>query len=448
MKKKIFFGILLVAIVILCVNRWNTWFGNPPEPDYDIQHHPDRIMLTVGPDENSRYLSWQYDSIAQPGCVDYVESDGTDTLTVMTQGVKFRSRSGVGAYFSALMDSLKMGSSYRYRIRVGVDTSDWFSFRMSDCSERFSFLYFGDIQDDMDETGFDSLMPKVMETNPDASFLLFGGDLIERPMDQYWGKVFGSLSPFCQTTPVVAVPGNHEYLKGVVRKLESRFTLFFPYFNVSSPTDNALFSFKRGDARFFLLDSNKDFWKLFSQRSWLKEQLSQCEEKWKIVVLHHPLISVRGATNNLFVRLMFDDLVRDAGVDLVLQGHEHAYARFHVNRSEEDDSEPLRLVSYCSRKDYPLSFHGDVEKWGTDDRYFQRISISQDTLSLEAFGSDVQLYDKVSIVKKNGTRTILDNGATFKERVRVSEWFRKHKSAKKVREYEKSIEEWRKSRVF
>lgn len=44
-------------------------------------------------------------------------------------------------------------------------------------------------------------------------------------------------------------------------------------------------------------------------------------------MLHHPVYSIKGKMNNLPVRWMFDGLFREYGVDLVLQGHEHNYAR-------------------------------------------------------------------------------------------------------------------------
>ena len=148
--------------------------------------------------------------------------------------------------------------------------------------------------------------------------------------------------------------------------------------------------------------------------------------------------------NNWVVKQFFDDLVCEKGVDLVLQGHEHGYARFNVDSdSSKGMKEPLRLVSYCSRKDYMLQFHGDVAKWGTDDRYFQRISISGDTLSLSTFNSSLQLYDKLRIVKSQDHRQLVDEGKDIPEKIRVSDWFRANKKAKRVQEFEKNIEEWR-----
>ena len=56
----------------------------------------------------------------------------------------------------------------------------------------------------------------------------------------------------------------------------------------------ALFCY--GPIQFFLLDSNREQPYPYTQRQWLKQQLGQNRARWKIVVLHHPLFSVRGKT--------------------------------------------------------------------------------------------------------------------------------------------------------
>lgn len=403
----------------------------------------------MGVDADSRYISWQ-DSARLEGdettVVEYVDyyslSTPSDTLTVEATPTIYHSRAGVDAFYHALLNDLRRGESYVYRVRSSHDTTGWFNFEM-DTTHQYSFLYMGDVQDELDG-GFDSLLPSIMERNRNTSFLLFGGDLIERPMDCYWDLVFRSLDTFATRYPIVCVPGNHEYLKGLSRKLERRFTLTFPFFEVEDESGNALYSFARGDARFFLLDSNKDIWNLGEQREWLKKQLAESKERWKIVVLHHPLHSIKGAANNLGVWAYFDGVIKEAGVDLVLQGHEHAYARSCVDVSESGEvTSPLYLVTYCSRKDYAMKFYGDVEKWGTDDRYYQRISVSEDSLVIQTYGAEHNLYDDVVLVKDDKGKRLIDRGKEIPEKIQVSEWFRANKSAKKIRKFEKAIEEWK-----
>lgn len=449
--------LIFIGLTFLCIKRWNIWFGNPPEPPYNAQEKISRVLLTMGEDEKSRYVTWQYDSIIHPSYIDYYAEGENDTLTTAADASIYRSRSGVTAYYSALLDHLMEGRDYHYRIRARKaassqdclleDTTSWFSFnypRSYEYQPPYSFLYFGDVQDEMDG-GFEKLLSSAMNENKDARFLLFGEDFIERPMDQFWGLAINSLDTFATHYPILSVTGNHDYLKGVTRKLEQRFPLIFKYFDkpMKLHHDNAVYTFVMGNARFFFLDSNKDFYKFFEQREWLKEELIKSNEQWKIVVLHHPLLSVRGAFNNLSPKTFFNDLVTKFGVDLVLQGHEHVYARFNVatdNKGKFD--EPLRLVSYASKKDYPMAFHGNVSKWGTADRYYQRFTIGKDTLKMTTYNSEQKIYDEIYIVKNANGKRLIDKGVEIPQKICVSDWFKRNQKEKKVKAFQKNIDDW------
>ena len=52
--------------------------------------------------------------------------------------------------------------------------------------------------------------------------------------------------------------------------------------------------------------------------------------------------------NNLSQRTMFNPLVEEYGVDLVLQGHEHAYARMTAHGENGEAQAPVYTVSHCS----------------------------------------------------------------------------------------------------
>lgn len=439
---------LIVTLVILtvCVKRWHVWFGNPPEPAYVTGNKISRVLLTMGEDENSRYVTWVCDSVSHPSWLDYYVERDSVLHTLEAKANVFQSRSGKSSFYNALICGVESENVYHYRIRTENDTTSWMTFRKSN-DKNYSFLYFGDVQDELDG-GFDSILPSIVAENKEARFLLFGGDLIERPMDQYWNVVFSALDTFAMQYPIVAVPGNHEYLKSMPRKLEERFPLTFFYFQKSYEEngENALYTFQEGDVRFYLLDSNKDFWKFFAQRKWLKMELSKSTAKWNVVVLHHPLYSVKGKINNLMPRLFFNSLLEEYKVDLVLQGHEHVYARFNVEKNVDGNmTSPLRLVSYSSKKDYSMDFVGDVAKWGTADRYYQKFSIQGDSLVMETYGSENRLYDKIIIEKKNGKRQFKDEGQLIPQRIYVSDWFRQNKSSKKVKKFEENVEIWKES---
>lgn len=435
--------VVLIALGVWIASRWKVWFGNPPEEPYVAIQTPGRVMLTFGNEPDERFVSWQYDSVPTQGFVEIVKNGAADTLRKAATAEPFKSRAGKSVFYRVLLDSLERGASYSYRVVNDSLKTGWYSFGVQADSLRndYSFVFFGDIQDEVGgEAG--GIFRSVRAKNSDAAFWLFGGDLIERPMDKFWGEAFSSLDSISQTLPIMAVTGNHEYLKGVERQLEGRFPLVFPYFLNSSYEGNAVYSFAYGEARFFFLDSNRDVWNLVNQREWLENELKSATEKWKIVVLHHPLYSIKGSMNNLTQRYMFNDLVQEYGVDLVLQGHEHGYARMSGKNEETDLKTPVYLISYCSEKQYRLYFKTEVDKYGTNDRFYQRISVSDKSVSVKTFTSNHELYDDFAIEDSCGVHLFRDFGKDIPQKIEVPDWFRKVKKEKRVKEYQKDIDEY------
>ena len=165
--------------------------------------------------------------------------------------------------------------------------------------------------------------------------------------------------------------------------------------------DNQVYTLCYGPVQFFLLDSNRELPYLLTQRDWLKTQLQQSRARWKIVVLHHPLFSIRSASRNLIQRWVFNGLIEDYGVDLVLQAHEHNYARMTAHDNGVATT-PVYTVSHCSPKNYDLYQNERYDRFGTDSRYYQTIDIIGDTLTMAAYEVyHHTLYDSLKIVKGN-----------------------------------------------
>lgn len=236
------------------------------------------------------------------------------------------------------------------------------------------------------------------------------------------------------------VTGNHDYLKGVIAELEMRFPLIFSYFLDSKVGDNMVYTMTYGNAQFFVLDSNREFFYLWTQRSWLKDKLSQSTAKWKILVIHHPLYSIKG--NNLIQKWMFNGLVQEYGVDLVLQGHEHAYARRTTKNDDGTQTTPVYTISHCSPKNYLIDFDDDFDKFGISSRYYQTVHVSRDTLSLatyEVYGHT--LYDSLNIVKPDSMPARIDDyGKNIKEYLEYTP----PSDRSKYRKFQQRIEEYKK----
>ena len=140
------------------------------------------------------------------------------------------------------------------------------------------------------------------------------------------------------------------------------------------------YSFKKGNATFFALDSN---YMDREQLDWLELQLQSSNTPWKICFLHHPLYSdARYHGADLDLRGVLTPLFAKYGVNLVLSGHDHIYERlkpengiyyFVVGNSGELRPHDLKrspqtLAGFDTDRDFMLA-----EITG-DKLYFQTIS--------------------------------------------------------------------------
>ena len=436
--------LILVALIAWVPMRWNVWFGNEPELAVDPYSQPTHVLLTFGDkDEMSRNVSWQCDTVLKPSFLELVDVEQGDTMRIEAQGEVFASRNGKAAYYVARLRQLKPDTRYRYRVVTGPglgvaeNTSQWYDFQTYTAGrDRFSFLFVGDVQDTIGGIAND-ILRDALKHHSECEFLMCGGDLIERPANQYWDETFRTIDSIGQSMPILNVTGNHDYLKGIIQRLERRFPLVFSYFLDSKVGDNMVYTVNYGTVQFFVLDSNREFFYLWTQRQWLEKELRQSEAKWKILVLHHPLYSIKGNNNNIIQRWMFDDLVRQYGMALVLQGHEHAYARMTAHNGDQAVT-PIYTVSHCSPKSYRINFDERFDKYGISSRYYQTVNVKGDTLALATYDAYTHaLYDSLMVIGGK-TRRIVDLGKDIPENMEYvpnPENKKDRKFAKRIQEY-------------
>lgn len=445
MRKKIRYIILAVLWIgagVWVASRWDAWFSIPDEPFYLPKAVPERLMLTFGDEsERSRNISWRCDTVLKNSAVE-LSLGNQQVQRIQAEGEIFESRSGKAAYYVCRLRGLMPDTVYRYRVCTGGTYSEWHTFRTYELDRNhFSFLYVGDVQD-TDGASVNALLRRGLQAHQ-TEFMVCSGDLTERPSDNHWEDAFRALDSIAQNIPIIASTGNHDFLKNIPRKLEKRFPLVFSYFLDSMVGINQVYSLRYGQAELFVLDSNREVNYLWEQRQWLVEKLQASDANWKILILHHPLHSIKGAAYNLIQQWMFDDLVREYGVDLVLQGHEHAYARMSSLDEAGQKVTPVYVVSHCSPKHYRIEFNDKFDRYGISSRYYQVVKIAADTLSMSVYELDSNdLYDSIKIIKSG----IGERGLVVDEALEIPEnmSFSPRPNKKKDREYEERILEYMK----
>jgi len=102
---------------------------------------------------------------------------------------------------------------------------------------------------------------------------------------------------------------------------------FYKPFNMNG---ERFYTFTKGDARFFVLDSN---YMDQAQLKWLEEELSRSNDRWKIAYFHHPLYSSgEKHGSEVDLREQVEPLFVKYGVDVVFAGHEHFYERINPQK--------------------------------------------------------------------------------------------------------------------
>jgi 3',5'-cyclic AMP phosphodiesterase CpdA len=102
------------------------------------------------------------------------------------------------------------------------------------------------------------------------------------------------------------------------------------YYKPFNMNGERFYTFTKGDARFFALDSN---YMDQTQLKWLEDQLKGSNSRWKVAYFHHPLYSSGGRHgSDSDLRALVEPLFVKYGMDLVFAGHEHFYERIKPQR--------------------------------------------------------------------------------------------------------------------
>ena len=317
---------------------------------------------------------------------------------------------------SVTFTDLKPETVYCYRVGQRDTWSEWFTFKTGSQDEKpFSFIYFGDAQNGLD-TVYPQLVRKAFLSQPDAAFAVFCGDLVDVSDETSWDKWFSALGFLAASYRIMPVPGNHEYTRNdaegyVLSKIwHPMFTL--PE-NGPESMKESCYTFVYNGVRMIGLDSTKGVREGSELTQWLENVLNNNKSRWTVVYFHHPVYSPAIRRNEVAWRRMIKPLLDKHRVDLVLQGHDHIYARTglhtpHVdvvdlkNTTELDpDSRTVYVTSVAGAKMYELDEKPFFVKTLTNTQLFQIIHIDGNTLTLTAKTVMGDVIDSFILEKKD-----------------------------------------------
>ncbi|KAF5752493.1 purple acid phosphatase 15-like isoform X5 [Tripterygium wilfordii] len=151
-----------------------------------------------------------------------------------------------------------------------------------------------------------------------------------QPRWDYWGRYMG---PLISKVPIMVVEGNHEIEQQVENQTfvaySSRFA--FPS-RESGSTSTSYYSFNAGGIHFVMLGAYIAYNKSSEQYKWLERDLANVDRKvtpWLVATWHAPWYSTYKAHYREVecMRVAMEELLYNYRVDVVFNGHVHAYER-------------------------------------------------------------------------------------------------------------------------
>ena len=389
---------------------------------------PDRINLTVTQDPStSMAVTWRTHSSVSEGLAEIVPANPnplsvreatsipatSQSITTKDGSYKELQWKGVSAaYHSVVFEDLQPNTLYAYRVGDGTHWSEWFQFRTAGSeADKLSLLYFGDAQTDL-RSLWSRAIRQAYAHLPSASLMLHAGDLVNRAnRDVEWGEWFEAGSFIMATIPQMPSPGNHEYGRDEDALELSEF--WRPQFTLPSNgpaglEETCYFTDVQG-VRLISLDSylaeESDEY-LEKQRIWLDSILQNNPNQWTAVVFHHPIFSPKATRDNKRMRDTFKPIFDKYKVDLVLQGHDHTYARGMENIPMEkgESSGTMYVVSVSGPKmtDNGVEKKFWMEKSGIYTQLYHTITVDDKQLEFRSYTVTGELYDAFDLLKREG----------------------------------------------
>ncbi|MCA9064240.1 MAG: metallophosphoesterase family protein [Planctomycetaceae bacterium] len=408
---------------------------------------PDRVCLcmTATP-ATSMAVTWRTDvtvtdAVAQIAVADHGPGFANTAVTVSARSSTFESNLNESLRHEVTFSSLLPATKYAYRVGDGANWSEWNHFTTAaESPAPFQVLYVGDAQNDIEQF-WSRVVREAFAESPRAAFFIHAGDLVNTGgHDGHWGEWFSAGGFVQRMIPGMPVPGNHEYIKETeaddsprILTPQWRATFAMPENGLPDlPETNYWFDYQ--GVRLIALNSNT---KTAEQAAWLRRILADNPQRWTVATFHHPLFSTRKGRDNKALREAWLPVFDEYGVDLVLQGHDHTYAR--TGLVSADDTKPdadvaaigsrvqtkpgaVFVVSVSGPKMYPLEPVPLNNRTAEDTQLFQVIEFSEQAIHYRALTATGTLYDEFELTKTpDGERTLTNLIPDIQERRRPPE---------------------------
>jgi len=449
MKKTLFF-LLSLLVFTCCVSIKHKHEHHKKHTHYPLYSNipahkiifpsttPDRIIVNLTEDPaHSFAVNWRTSQQIDTAYVEIAEeTHGPDFLSegkvrriiAKTKGLETENIDDdeplvKAAFHSVIIKNLEPEKTYVYRLGDGRKNdegwSEWFQIKTQNIDKNapYSFIYFGDAQIKV-KSEWSRVIRKSYQMIPEVDFMYHAGDLINHSeSDKEWGEWFYAGSFIHATVPSIMTPGNHEYHnKKLSRLWTHQFTL--PENGPLDELKEACYALDYQNMKLISIDARSFELHEYSKKAqtkWLDSVLASNTQKWVTLTIHYPILPTIEGRGNTELSEALKPIIDKYNVDLVLQGHNHSYARGHASnnalgKTVVNNVETIYAISVSGPKMAGSSNLDWMVKEGKHTQLFQIISVSNDTLKYNAYTTKGSLYDSFTLIKgKGGNKKLLNN---------------------------------------
>ena len=394
---------------------------------------PQRVMLGwTGDPAHTQAVTWRTDKAAGTPQVQVAAASanpeftsGAATVAAKSSSLEIEKGKSVATY-RANMEGLRPETDYLYRVGDGKNWSEWFAFHTaSEQAKRFRVIYVGDAQNEI-KSMWSRTIRTAYTRAPKAAFIVHAGDLVASGYrDDLWGEWYDSMGFIAASIPSLPVAGNHELEKPKDAPKEDTLPgiwkqqFSYPP-NGPDMQENESYYFDYQGVRFIalnvnMLENEKNFDanrpKIEMLVAWLEKVLQNNKSNWTVLYQHQGMYSMAHGRNYVKMREVLLPIYDKYHVDLVLQGHDHIYARSQKlaggKAVSPDAPGTVYMISVSGPKMYEKDklFEPLMAKVILNTQMFQTIDFDPNRLTLHAYSSNGEELDGFRL-EKNAGKTV------------------------------------------
>lgn len=266
-------------------------------------------------------------------------------------------------------------------------------------ADTLSMVVLGDVHNTLNRSDY----MQIAALSPEMQCYAQLGDFVEREQFYYKQMLMREITgtPF-DSLPLLACPGNHEYLKGINPQLPDSWYESFPMpQNGPSYSKGSTYYVDFRNLRFVAIDTEDPLFLVDYTRLnvWAKNAISSACQPWVVVMMHRPVFASRKGRINPTVWITLVNALR--GADVIFSGHDHTYARRGVAFQDEHQAHtPVWVgISSTTRAKEPKS-RSRMDTIMAGGPFFEQLHVTRHELIVRSCMLDGACIDSICLYKR------------------------------------------------